>query len=55
MSSPVAFRTDTRVTIHRVRAVSAVFALVILAVIKVNVTVLANVPWGAVTPISARR
>lgn len=54
-SSPVAFRTDARVTVHGVRAVGTVSALVILAIIKVNVAVLANVPWGAVTPVPARR
>lgn len=45
----VAFGADARIAIHGICAVGSVFAFVILAVIKVNVAVLAYVSWCAVT------
>lgn len=45
----VAFRADARIAIHRIGAVGSIFTLVVLAVVKVNVAVLTDVSWRAVT------
>lgn len=48
---PVTFGADACITVHCISAVGSVFTLVILAVIKVNVTVFAYVSWRAVTSV----
>lgn len=50
---PVAFGAGARVAVHRVRAVRSVFTLVILAVVEVDVAVLAHVPRRAVASVGA--
>lgn len=45
----VTIRADARVAIHCIGAVGSVFTLVILAVVEINVAVLAYISWGAVT------
>jgi len=45
---PVTFGADARIAVHCIRAVGSVSALVILAVIKVNVAVLTHISWCAV-------
>lgn len=45
----VTFRADARVAVHCICAAGSVFTLVILAVIEVNIAVLAYISWGAVT------
>lgn len=53
--SPVTVGADARVAIHCVRAVGPIFTLMILTVIEIHVTVLADVAWGAVTSVWTRR
>lgn len=45
----VSFRADARIAVYCISAVGSVFTLVILTVIKINVAVLANISWCAVT------
>lgn len=49
--APVTVGADARIAIHCIRAVGPVFTLVILAVVEIHVTVLADVAWGAVTSV----
>lgn len=52
---PVTFGADARIAVHRVCAAGSVFTLVILAVVDINVAVLAYVSWCAVTPVWTSR
>lgn len=49
--APVTVGADARIAVHCVRAVGPVFTLVILAVVEIHVTVLADIAWGAVTSV----
>lgn len=49
--SPVPFWADACITINRVSALRSIFTFVVLAVIKVNITVFTYISRCAITPV----
>lgn len=52
---PVSLRTDTGVSVDSVDALTSVLTLVFFTVIIVQLTVLTNITWSALTPETHRR